>query len=81
MVTYLMLEILVGVARMPIEYRIIRRNTLIADYERHLTCHQALEAFNCLIQRTKPNQLSEKGQACYKATIRLAGKEHTPTGT
>ena len=74
MITDKMLEILVSVARMPPAYRFVRQRELIDDYEEHLTCHHALEAFNHLIGREQP-AMSDKGQACLRVVVRLAGRE------
>lgn len=70
-----MLEILVGVGRMPIEYRTIRKATLLYDYTKHLEkCEYALDTLYCLIGDKRYEDLSTKGKNCYNAIIRLAGR-------
>ncbi len=75
MVTQQMLEILVSVARMPVNYRQIRREELIKDYAEHLTCIDAQEAFQALINpESSVEGLSERGRTCLRAVVRLAGR-------
>lgn len=77
MVKNKMLEILVGVARMPVEYRRLRQKELIHDYEPHLDSY-ALEAFNQLIERPGTSQISPKAEEWVDAVKRLAGHERIP---
>jgi hypothetical protein len=66
MVTHKMLEILGMVARMPINYRRIRKAELKSDYEVHLKpCSHALDAFHLMIEEKTPEQVGPESITCY----------------
>jgi len=72
MVTHKMLEILVGVARMPIPYIKLRHDVLKNDYERHLTDPTAMEAFHVMIGDKTIDEISDSGRACYESCTGMA---------
>ncbi len=76
MVTHKMLEILASVARMPQEYRRLRKTELIKDYQIPLSqCSYANEAFEALIGDKQPSELSEQGRACFLTVNRMAARD------
>jgi hypothetical protein len=70
-----MLEILVGVARMPVSYRSRRKDQLKADYEGFLTCPPALDAFHLLIGEKAETEVGVEGLACYRSVSEMAQRD------
>jgi hypothetical protein len=74
-VTHKTMEILVSVARMPLSYRLLRRDVLISDYASHLECSYAKEAFLAMVTaKTDQPAISANGEACLREVQRLAGR-------
>ncbi len=76
MVTHKMLEILVGVARMPASYRRKRKERLKEDYEWYLkSSPTALEAFYLLIEERAETEVGAEGLACYRSVSEMARRD------
>jgi hypothetical protein len=78
MVTHKMLEILGMVAKMPINYRRIRKAELKNDYVVHLTpCSHALDAFYLLIEEKDRDQVGPEAIACYEFVLKNSSSRST----
>ncbi|MDP1560052.1 MAG: hypothetical protein Q8M16_01525 [Pirellulaceae bacterium] len=79
MLTQQMMEVLVSVARLPMEYRLLRSGQLKTAYEHVLTCEHAKQAFWVLIDEIRPELVSEKARATVRAAERRAMRDE-PVG-
>lgn len=75
MLTHQMLEILVGVARMPKSYTKIRKDVLIENYKPYLTIEYGFEALCVIIGEKQPEEVSKKAQCCARDIIKIAEQD------